>query len=126
MAKRFTLGKKERLKSRKSIEQLFDSGKKFSSGPFRILYSPAPALQFAVGVGNKHFKKAVDRNRIKRLTREAWRLQKPPLTDQVAESKKAMNVFFVYTSKELPTYEMVYQYVGAAIAKLGKTLGEKK
>jgi ribonuclease P protein component len=88
VSKQFTLGKEERLKSRKQIEQLFDKGKSFVVSPFRIYFivNGVPidvgrsmvrnenCLQFGVGVSNKNFKKAVDRNRVKRLTREAWRL----------------------------------------------------
>jgi ribonuclease P protein component len=88
--KQFTLGKEERLKSRKQIEQLFDKGKSFAITPFRVYFLINEMLnaqrsipiaiginvQFGVGVSAKNFKKAVDRNRIKRLTRKAWRLQK--------------------------------------------------
>ncbi|MES1226963.1 MAG: ribonuclease P protein component, partial [Bacteroidota bacterium] len=82
MAKQFTLGKKERLKSRKSIEQLFNEGKSFAVSPCRVFYMILPfnatstsfIVQFGAGVSTKNFKKAVDRNRIKRLVREAYRL----------------------------------------------------
>ena len=74
MAKQFTLGKNERLKSRKQIEQLFDSGKSFTIFPFKVYYFLSPLTTqdsrlttfFGVGVSGKNFKKAVDRNRIKR------------------------------------------------------------
>ncbi len=124
MTKRFTLGKKERLKSRKSIESLFSEGKKFISGPFRVSHLPAqlpdPGVQFGIGVGNKQFKKAVDRNRIKRLCREAWRLQKPTLQEQLVAAKKGLIVFFIYTGKEIPVYADLFQHMGKAISKLEK------
>lgn len=130
MAKQFTLGKNERLKSRKSIEQLFSEGKKFVLSPFRIHYltgkfEKAP-LQFGVGVSTKNFKKAVDRNRIKRLTKEAYRLQKTSLQKKLKEKNKQMNVFFIYTGKELPAYKEVFSKVILILNRLDKMVDELK
>lgn len=126
MGKRFTLGAKERLKSRKQIEQLFKGGKSFVHFPYRIYYqtsernteSKYSALQFGVGVSAKLFKKAVDRNRIKRLTREAWRLQKQELAEAINETKIQLNVFCIFTGKELPEYTLVFDKIGSAIKKI--------
>src|SRR4026207_2337321 len=120
MAKQFTLGKKERLKSRKQIEQLFSDGKSFAVNPLRVYSLTAPtnidlpsskipessAIQFAVGVSSKNFKRAVDRNRIKRLIREAYRLQKNILQEKLKEKNLSMKVFFIFTGKELPEYKL--------------------
>jgi ribonuclease P protein component len=126
MTKQFTLGKDERLKSRKQIELLFSEGKKFSISPFRIYYlfnAPAnPPLQFGVGVSNKNFKKAVDRNRIKRLVREAWRLQKLPLQQKLNEKKEQLNIFFIYTGKEIPDYPEVVDKIKKILDKLNNIL----
>jgi ribonuclease P protein component len=125
VAKQFTLGKNERLKSRKAIEQLFKEGKNFAVTPFRIYYSPAPfALQFGVGVSTRNFKKAVDRNRIKRLMREAYRLQKSNLQLSLNEKQKGLNLFFIYTGKELPDYKLVSDKVNIILEKLLKLLNE--
>ena len=134
VAKQFTLGKNERLKSRKQIEQLFSEGKKFVVAPFRLHYIMSKMLnaqrsmfnvQFGVGVSGKNFKKAVDRNRIKRLTREAWRLQKNELKEKLKAGDQQMNVFFIYTSKELPEYSIVFNKMGTIIKKLIEELGQK-
>ena len=126
MAKQFTLGRNERLKSRKSIEQLFSDGKKVVNPPYKILYILEPAektnLLFGTGVSSKTFKRAVDRNRIKRLTREAYRLQKNELQDKLKAAKTCMNVFFIYTGKELPQYNDVYNKVGTVLKKLEKLI----
>jgi ribonuclease P protein component len=130
VAKQFTLGKKERLKSRKSIEQLFSDGKSFAINPFRVYYlfdtSPGSSLQFGAGVSSKHFKKAVDRNRIKRMMKEAWRLQKTPLSSLVKEQTRQLNVFFIYTGKELPDYKEVYEKTGKIADKLCKMISTTK
>jgi ribonuclease P protein component len=116
----FTLGKTERLKSRKAIEELFKEGKRFSVTPFRICYFfvTNKELQFGVGVSNKNFKKAVDRNRVKRLTREAWRLQKDELFRQLQLHHKGLHVFFIYTEKEIPAYKDVFGSVTTVLQKL--------
>jgi ribonuclease P protein component len=124
VSKQFTLGKNERLKSRKQIDQLFAEGKSFAVNPFRIYYviddklSKVNELQFGVGAGAKNFKKAVDRNRIKRLTREAWRLQKNELKEKLKSSGKQLNVFFIYTGKELPDFKTIKDKVAIALKKL--------
>ena len=123
MAKSFTLGKSERLKSRKAIEELFKKGNKFSHSFFLLYYfvineENKEPLQFGVGVSGKIFKKAVDRNRIKRLTREAFRLQKPSLKESLIREKKSLHVFFIYTGKDVPVYPDVYSAVGTIIQKL--------
>lgn len=133
MRKQFTLGKEERLKSRKQIEQLFDKGKSFVVAPFRIYFivnSESPIqkdesrLKFGTGVSAKNFKKAVDRNRIKRLTREAWRLQKNEIREKTSEKQKQLNVFFIYTGKELPDFKTVKEKVAIALKKLADKIDE--
>ena len=136
--KQFTLGKEERLKSRKQIEQLFDKGKSFAITPFRVYFLINEMLnaqrsipiaiginvQFGVGVSAKNFKKAVDRNRIKRLTREAWRLQKNEISEKAKETQKQLNVFFIYTGKELPDFTTVKEKVAIALKKLADKIDE--
>ena len=122
VAKQFTLGKKERLKSRKQTERLFSEGKKFTLAPFRIYYlfgkDNSISLQFGTGVSSKLFKKAVHRNRVKRLIREAYRLQKIILQDKLEEQNIQLNLFFIYTGKELPEYKEVYDKTGKVLDKL--------
>ena len=130
MSKQFTLGKGERLKSRKQIEKLFAEGKSFVVNPFRVYFfihgplTMGHGLQFGVGVSAKNFKRAVDRNRIKRLTREAWRLQKNELSEKVKTAQKQLNVFFIYTGKELPDFITVKDKVAVVLKKLGGKIDE--
>jgi len=123
--KQFTLGKKERLKSRKQIEQLFDNGQRFSISTLRIFYSfqncPAtanPQLRAGFVASSRNFKTAVDRNRIKRLIKEAWRLQKNELEKTLHEQSLNLNVFFIYTGRVLPAYDDIYSNMKKIILKL--------
>jgi ribonuclease P protein component len=126
MTKQFTLGKQERLKSRKLIEELFSKGQRISVFPYRVFYlfqqkdgTPVKnSLQFGAGAGTRNFKKSVDRNRIKRLTREAWRLQKIELQKKLHANTHAMAVFFIYTGKELPAFDFVKEKTALIIQKL--------
>jgi len=125
---RYTYKKDEKLKSRKTIEQLFKAGKYFSNFPFRILWAinetASVPLQAGFAVSSKHFKKAVDRNRIKRLMREAYRLQKNELHLQLKQCNKQIAVFFIYTGNELPEYEFVFEKTGNVLKRLSKIVNE--
>ena len=81
-------------------------------------------MQAGFTVSARNFKKAVDRNRIKRLMREAYRLQKNPLREHLQESRKSIAVFFVYTGNELPQYDVVFEKINAALQKLEKLIIE--
>lgn len=131
MSKRFTLGRDERLKSRKAIEQLFREGNRFTLAPFRVFFQVSKEqpqsgsmLQFGVAVSTRNFKKAVDRNRIKRVCREAWRLQKNELKNTLKAGGHSMQLFLIYTGKELPTYELVSGKVSLILKKLLKQVDE--
>ena len=135
---RYTLGKTERLKSRKEIEQLFKTGKSLSVYPFRILYlfkelsSPADSscektcspLQAGFAVSSRNFKKATDRNRVKRLMREAWRLQKNELQVSPNLTQQRLSVFVIYIGKELPGYELVFEKISLVFKRLTRLAGE--
>ena len=134
MTKVFTLSKQERLKSRKLIEQLFREGKSISIFPYRVLYLPVnvadtrltATLQSGVAVSSKNFKKAVHRNKIKRLTREAYRLQKAGLQQKLTETGKQLILFFIYTGRELPVFLLVKEKVQVILDKLILIIDENR
>lgn len=135
--KQYTLSKAERVKKRRYIEQLFSGSKSFAVPPFRVFYfyrhdsdvddgTPdwaerinEPVLQAAFGATKKNFKRAVDRNRIKRLTKEAYRLQKLSLQSAILQQKGfCLKLFLLYTGKEMPDFNLVEEKVGAILQRL--------
>ncbi len=110
---RHTLSKTERLKSYKRIRMLFTTGLKFKVQPLLVYYqlsaiTPSEEkvefLQMGVSVGARYFKKAVDRNLIKRRIREAYRKNNTRLKQELMGAEKGLDVFFVYTSNEVLPY----------------------
>jgi ribonuclease P protein component len=105
----FTYPIKEKLKSKKSIELLFSEGKSVSKYPLRLVYADniiekEELIKFGVSVSKKYFKKAVDRNRLKRTLRECYRLNKHLLVDSI---QKPMSLMFFYQSKEVLSYQEI-------------------
>jgi ribonuclease P protein component len=126
-------GKAQKLKSRKAMETLFASGKSFNAFPIKVFYTLNPIVQtggtdncvhVGVGVSSRNFKKAVDRNRIKRLLREVYRTQKHDLIDAVALQISELNVFFLYVGKELPEYIDLKVSMEKTLEKLINRIGE--
>jgi len=105
--KKYGFGKEERLCSRKEITRLFEEGNSFFSYPFNLIWIksdkklPCPA-QLAISVSRKSFKKAVTRNRIKRLIREAWRLEKVVLYEYLKQHSICLIVTLIYVGNDVP------------------------
>lgn len=107
---KFTLGKQERLKSKKLIGKLYEEGTSVKKFPFRMMYlqtehtSDFPA-QVGVSVPKRNFKKAPDRNRLKRLMRETYRLQKNIVYDNL---EKPYVFMISYIGREEKSYEELF------------------
>lgn len=69
-------------------------------------------------VSSKNFPRAVDRNRIKRLSRESYRLQKMELEAGVLKNKSLLHLFFIYTGKEILTYDEISTRLKQVLDKL--------
>lgn len=103
----FRFPKSEKLKSRKTIELLFQEGKSVSKFPIKVFYLPIEnsyKTKAGFAVSKRNFKNAVDRNRIKRQLREAYRLQKHLLKIE-GDSKFAL--FFLYLGKDKLDYSSI-------------------
>lgn len=106
-----TLGKTERLKSRKLIKKLFEEGISIKNYPFRLVYivTETSPIKSSFSVPKRNFKKAVDRNRIKRLIKEAYRLEKKNLF-----RTPSFNCVFMITflGKKEPTFSEAQKKIG--------------
>lgn len=93
--------KNQKLKKKNDIAALFEKGKWKSCEPLRVIYlhGDQESPKIGVSVSKKYFKKAVDRNRIKRLLRECYRLNKTVFRENFGNNCTAM---FFYASKEMP------------------------
>ena len=105
----FTYPKKEKLKSKTTIDLLFSEGNSVSKYPLRLVYvenkeENAELIKFGVSVSKKYFKKAVDRNYFKRVLRETYRLNKHLLIDNL---EKPYAFMFFYQSKERLSYQEI-------------------
>jgi ribonuclease P protein component len=106
---KFTFPKKEKLKSQKLIEKLFLEGKAVTVFPLRMLYlktdfEDGSKIKTSVSVSKRNFKKAVDRNRIKRLLREAYRLNKPEYFNNITTTYAFM---ILYLGKDATDFDLV-------------------
>jgi ribonuclease P protein component len=105
-----TFKKQEKLKKSKLISQLFAEGKNVIEFPIKLVYLPveheAPfKIQAGVSVPKRNFKRAVDRNRIKRLLREAYRKNKHHI--YAAEHTKKHIFMFIYLGKNEIEYKLM-------------------
>lgn len=120
--------KKEKLKSRKAIQQLFEARQSIHVFPIRLIWkeletplSTSPA-QFAVSVPKRVFAKAVHRNRIKRIIREVYRLNKAAFYKALPiKEKEQYGCMFLYSGKKEPSFEEVEK----AMRKLIKIIPKK-
>ncbi len=119
-----TLGKEERLCSRKAIEELFGGGhKSVTAYPIRAVYMPSgqTGVRVMVSVSKRHFKRAVKRNRIKRQLREAYRLQKELLLPLAS----GLDIAFLWTSADLLPTEKVFQKMKNILQRIRESLADR-
>lgn len=125
---KYTFNKGERLKSRKLIERLFLEGKRIKSVPVHLVYLSVEhetdfLFQAGFTVGKKRFAKAVTRNRIKRLMREAYRLHKHILPELQGERDTKKHIFmFMYVGDKVLPYQEVENHMIDLLKKLTKSI----
>jgi ribonuclease P protein component len=119
---RFTLAREERLSSLRDIEALFKEGKSLTKYPVRLVWRVAAApgtypVSIVFSVSKKKFPRAVDRNRIKRLLRENYRLLKPDFYERIPNGMH-FHVGLIYTGREIPDHAAIQRSLAIALEKL--------
>ena len=113
-AERFTLSKEERICSKKLINELFTgNGRSMTAFPLRVVFmkrtivDDQPRAAMLLSVPKRYFKHAVDRNRVKRQVREAFRRNKSIITQNLTDDHDAVAMAFVWlTNEKYPSSEV--------------------
>ena len=121
-----TFKKKERLSNKKSINLLFQSGQSINSYPLKVLFlnkkNKKGTNQILVSIPIRNFKKATERNLIKRRIREAYRINKHRLTKSSIQN---LLIAYIYINNNISTYLEIEQAVKAAIENIIELTGKK-
>lgn len=126
-----TFSKNERLCSKILIDRLIETGKSFNHSPFRLTWltiaeSSAP-IKVVISVPKRSFKRAVDRNRLKRQIREVYRKQKQNVYDVLGDlptgqAGKKILLMIVYTAKTKLEFKEIEQKIIEALERLSKVV----
>lgn len=127
--RRYFLRKEERLRSKIAFEYIFEHGSRFSAGVLRFFYasdlpphiSKVP-LAVAVTAPKRNFKKAVDRNLLKRRMREAFRLNKHILLPELKRKDKNLVVLIKYNIRTVEDYHSIEKSMIKGLRRLGNDL----
>lgn len=123
-------GKEYKLCSRKIIDGLFSEGEGIKSYPFMLRYqfTTLPKeipFQIVITAPKRNFKKAVDRNRIKRLMREVFRKNRQEIEELLKSKNEQLALFMMYTAREMPDYQLVERKMIKALEKLKDNLNQE-
>ncbi|GAA4109431.1 hypothetical protein GCM10022393_06020 [Aquimarina addita] len=115
-----TFGTKEKLKSKKEIELLFSNGKSIAKYPIRLIYKKnhtdhIVSNNTGVSVSKRNFKKAVDRNRIKRLMREGYRKNKYLVPHSTSHY---FTLMFLFTGNKMPDAGLIESKIKTILKQL--------
>lgn len=127
----FTFPKKEKLCGEIRIGKLFTEGKAFIAYPLRIVYKVSEEkndspVKIIIGVPKKKIKLAVHRNHIKRLIREAYRLNKADLLTTINNKGLQLHLAITYVSDKEQDFSSIQEKVKFAVSKIVNAFSEKK
>ncbi len=123
-----TFKKKERICSKLTIERLLEKKQKFFVYPFKCYYDFTPRTdadsvhRILITVPKRNFKHAVDRNRLKRLIREAYRQNHRQIFDNQIPDNLRSDLFFLYVGKEILPYNLIEDKIIEILQRLTKVV----
>ncbi|MFV0539463.1 MAG: ribonuclease P protein component [Dysgonomonas sp.] len=128
-----TFTKDEKLCSAKAIDTLFSAGESFIAYPLRVVYLLHEESEFdrqnasvMISVSKRKFKRAVKRNRVKRLIREVYRLNKHDLIALLDRQNKHVDIAFLYLKDELPEFSEMEKSVLKAVSILTDKMEKRR
>jgi ribonuclease P protein component len=125
---RYTFKKNERITSKITITEIIKKGKVLKAFPFYVRFLPKEDInvpvKILIAVGKKRFKNASDRNRIKRLIRESYRLNKHKLHNCLTDNDKKIVLLISYIDKSKPDYKTINDTMTSTIEQLCKYFSE--
>ncbi|MGY8987305.1 MAG: ribonuclease P protein component [Flavobacteriales bacterium] len=114
--------KSERLHSKTKIDKLFGNGNSFILEDFQVYFSVSeqikPSVSVLISVPKKLVPKAAERNKIKRLIREAYRINKAILTTKLTDKKVEVNIAFILLKSDFADYKSVEQKIKLILLRL--------
>jgi ribonuclease P protein component len=122
-----TFTKAERLSSKVAIDKLFETGKSFHNTPFKVFWLETAIgnspVQIVISVPKRIYKRAVDRNKVKRLIREAYRKNKDTFYEKL--NNKKISLMFIYTFKLIINYKEMEEKVVQTLQRLSKNINSE-
>jgi ribonuclease P protein component len=121
-----TLPAASRIKSKKLFDRLFEKGEAIYQAPIRLVFLPIPfnmeePVKLGVSAPKRRMKRAVDRNRMKRLMREAFRLNKEKLIEHCHKHQKGYAILFISQCNTLPDYSKTEEKIILLLRRLIST-----
>ena len=130
MNRHFGFSKSEHLCGDTRISRLFTQGESFIVYPLRVVYivttnEEKEVVSVLISVPKKRFKRAVKRNRLKRLIREAYRHNKHHLIETMISKGKKLHLAFSYVSDEEMDLDAINKKMQIALEKLGSKVNSQ-
>lgn len=129
----FSFKKEERLYKKAELEELFKSGKKIHESPFNVIHKSisltevigaSTPIKVAISIPKKRFKKAVDRNHLKRLCREAYRLNRNDLKASLKDSNQSIHFMLIYNSNDPLPFKLIEDKIILILRRLHRIYAE--
>ena len=126
-----SLPKSERMFKKKDISVLFEKGNGTFSFPYKVVYLESnnsgdiAKVSLLISVSKRYFKKAVDRNKIRRYIKEAYRLNKSILWKLMEDRQNELQIAIIYVNKEIGDFESHYKAMKKLLVRVSKEISDK-